>query len=121
MRPKTTRTEPGLALVFAFNGGADHKFTVRQLLIEDKTAQGDDPILQPAVAGVFYRQGDLIGVRQGQAVLGGKIGKVFGQFGDRVALLLRRAGPIRADLAFPLEKRPGTGSIAFYVSIGQAF
>jgi translocation and assembly module TamA len=30
-------------------------------------------------------------------------------------------GPIRADLAFPLEKRPGTGSVAFYVSIGQAF
>jgi translocation and assembly module TamA len=30
-------------------------------------------------------------------------------------------GPIRADLAFPLDKRPGTGPVAFYVSIGQAF
>ena len=30
-------------------------------------------------------------------------------------------GPIRADLAFPLEKRAGTGSVAFYISIGQAF
>jgi len=30
-------------------------------------------------------------------------------------------GPIRADLAFPLEKRAGTGAVAFYVSIGQAF
>jgi translocation and assembly module TamA len=30
-------------------------------------------------------------------------------------------GPIRADLAFPLEKRAGTGPVAFYVSIGQAF
>ena len=30
-------------------------------------------------------------------------------------------GPIRADLAFPLEQRPGTGAVAFYVSIGQAF
>jgi translocation and assembly module TamA len=30
-------------------------------------------------------------------------------------------GPIRADLAFPLVKRAGTGPVAFYVSIGQAF
>ena len=30
-------------------------------------------------------------------------------------------GPIRADLAFPLDERPGTGPVAFYVSIGQAF
>jgi translocation and assembly module TamA len=30
-------------------------------------------------------------------------------------------GPIRADLAFPLDKRAGTGPVAFYVSIGQAF
>jgi translocation and assembly module TamA len=30
-------------------------------------------------------------------------------------------GPIRADVAFPLEKRPGTGPVAVYVSIGQAF
>ena len=30
-------------------------------------------------------------------------------------------GPIRADLAFPLEQRPGAGRVAFYVSIGQAF
>jgi translocation and assembly module TamA len=30
-------------------------------------------------------------------------------------------GPIRADVAFPLERRPGTGPVAVYVSIGQAF
>ena len=30
-------------------------------------------------------------------------------------------GPIRADVAFPLEQRPGTGRVALYVSIGQAF
>jgi translocation and assembly module TamA len=30
-------------------------------------------------------------------------------------------GPIRADLAFPLERHVGTGPVAFYVSIGQAF
>jgi translocation and assembly module TamA len=30
-------------------------------------------------------------------------------------------GPIRADVAFPLEERPGTGRVAVYVSIGQAF
>jgi len=30
-------------------------------------------------------------------------------------------GPIRADLALPLEERPGTGRVALYVSIGQAF
>jgi translocation and assembly module TamA len=30
-------------------------------------------------------------------------------------------GPIRADLAFPLNKRAGTGPVAFYISIGQAF
>jgi translocation and assembly module TamA len=30
-------------------------------------------------------------------------------------------GPIRADVAFPLEKRAGTGPVAVYVSIGQAF
>ena len=30
-------------------------------------------------------------------------------------------GPIRADVAFPLEKRNGTGPVAVYVSIGQAF
>jgi translocation and assembly module TamA len=30
-------------------------------------------------------------------------------------------GPIRADVAFPLEKRSGTGPVAIYVSIGQAF
>jgi translocation and assembly module TamA len=30
-------------------------------------------------------------------------------------------GPIRADVAFPLEKRTGTGPVAIYVSIGQAF
>ena len=30
-------------------------------------------------------------------------------------------GPIRADVAFPLERREGTGPVAFYVSIGQAF
>jgi translocation and assembly module TamA len=30
-------------------------------------------------------------------------------------------GPIRADVAFPLERRPGSGPVAFYVSIGQAF
>ncbi len=30
-------------------------------------------------------------------------------------------GPIRADVAFPLEKRNGAGPVAIYVSIGQAF
>jgi translocation and assembly module TamA len=30
-------------------------------------------------------------------------------------------GPIRADVAFPLEQRPGAGRVAFYVSVGQAF
>jgi translocation and assembly module TamA len=30
-------------------------------------------------------------------------------------------GPIRADVAFPLERRPGNGPVALYVSIGQAF
>jgi translocation and assembly module TamA len=30
-------------------------------------------------------------------------------------------GPIRADLAFPLDKRAGADRVAFYVSIGQAF
>jgi translocation and assembly module TamA len=30
-------------------------------------------------------------------------------------------GPIRADVAFPLERHVGSGSVAFYVSIGQAF
>ena len=30
-------------------------------------------------------------------------------------------GPIRVDVAFPLEQRPGTGPVAVYVSIGQAF
>ena len=30
-------------------------------------------------------------------------------------------GPIRGDLAFPFEQRPGTGRVAVYVSVGQAF
>ncbi|MGE0231709.1 MAG: autotransporter assembly complex family protein [Flavobacteriaceae bacterium] len=30
-------------------------------------------------------------------------------------------GPIRFDVAFPLDKRPGDPDIAFYVGIGQAF
>ena len=30
-------------------------------------------------------------------------------------------GPIRADLAFPIERPRGTGAVALYVSIGQAF
>lgn len=30
-------------------------------------------------------------------------------------------GPIRADIAFPLERVPGNGPVAFYLSIGQAF
>src|SRR5579863_9259037 len=30
-------------------------------------------------------------------------------------------GPIRADVAFPLERRQGNAPVAFYVSIGQAF
>ncbi|MGA8582665.1 MAG: BamA/TamA family outer membrane protein [Roseiarcus sp.] len=30
-------------------------------------------------------------------------------------------GPIRADVAFPLDRHPGTGPVAIYVSIGQAF
>jgi translocation and assembly module TamA len=30
-------------------------------------------------------------------------------------------GPIRLDVAFPLEHRPGNGVVAVYVSIGQAF
>jgi translocation and assembly module TamA len=30
-------------------------------------------------------------------------------------------GPIRADVAFPLDRHPGTGPVAVYVSIGQAF
>ena len=30
-------------------------------------------------------------------------------------------GPIRADVAFPLQQHAGGGSVAFYVSIGQAF
>jgi translocation and assembly module TamA len=30
-------------------------------------------------------------------------------------------GPIRADIAFPLDRHPGTGPVAIYVSIGQAF
>ena len=30
-------------------------------------------------------------------------------------------GPIRADLAFPLDPHAGAGPVAFYVSIGQAF
>jgi translocation and assembly module TamA len=30
-------------------------------------------------------------------------------------------GPIRVDLAFPLDRRPGDDPFQFYVSIGQAF
>jgi len=30
-------------------------------------------------------------------------------------------GPIRADVAFPLERPPGAGPVAVYISIGQAF
>ena len=30
-------------------------------------------------------------------------------------------GPIRADLAFPIERTRGTGPVALYISIGQAF
>ena len=30
-------------------------------------------------------------------------------------------GPIRLDVAFPIERRAGTGPVAVYVSIGQAF
>ena len=30
-------------------------------------------------------------------------------------------GPIRLDVAFPLERRSGNGLLAIYVSIGQAF
>jgi translocation and assembly module TamA len=30
-------------------------------------------------------------------------------------------GPIRLDVAFPFERHPGSGSVAVYVSIGQAF
>jgi translocation and assembly module TamA len=30
-------------------------------------------------------------------------------------------GPIRLDVAFPLERREGTGPVAVYVSIGQSF
>ena len=30
-------------------------------------------------------------------------------------------GPIRLDVAFPLERRAGTGPVAVYVSIGQSF
>ena len=30
-------------------------------------------------------------------------------------------GPIRLDVAFPLERRAGTGPVAIYVSIGQSF
>ena len=30
-------------------------------------------------------------------------------------------GPIRAHVAFPLERVPGAAPVAFYVSIGQAF
>jgi translocation and assembly module TamA len=30
-------------------------------------------------------------------------------------------GPIRLDVAVPLDPRPGDPSVAFYVGIGQAF
>ena len=30
-------------------------------------------------------------------------------------------GPIRLDVAFPLQRHEGTGAVAVYVSIGQAF
>jgi translocation and assembly module TamA len=30
-------------------------------------------------------------------------------------------GPIRIDLATPLDPRPGDRAIAFYISIGQSF
>ena len=30
-------------------------------------------------------------------------------------------GPIRADIAFPLDKRAGDASFQLYISIGQAF
>jgi len=30
-------------------------------------------------------------------------------------------GPIRADLAFPLDKREGDADFQIYISIGQAF
>ena len=30
-------------------------------------------------------------------------------------------GPIRVDVAFPFERRAGSGPVAVYVSIGQAF
>ena len=30
-------------------------------------------------------------------------------------------GPIRADVAFPLDRRPGDADFQIYVSIGQAF
>jgi translocation and assembly module TamA len=30
-------------------------------------------------------------------------------------------GPLRADIAFPLDRRPGDPSMAFYIGLGQAF
>jgi translocation and assembly module TamA len=30
-------------------------------------------------------------------------------------------GPVRADIAFPLEKRKGDSGFQIYISIGQAF
>ncbi len=30
-------------------------------------------------------------------------------------------GPIRLDVAFPFQRVPGSGPVAVYVSIGQAF
>ncbi|HAJ03622.1 MAG TPA: hypothetical protein DCL55_10350, partial [Brevundimonas sp.] len=30
-------------------------------------------------------------------------------------------GPIRADVAFPLERRPADADFQIYISIGQAF
>jgi translocation and assembly module TamA len=30
-------------------------------------------------------------------------------------------GPLRADVAFPLDRRPGDPTVAFYIGLGQAF
>ena len=114
-------------LFFAGGGGSVRGFEYQSLSPRDSTGAliGGRSLFDMS-AELRWRRSDRLGyvlfVDSGAAA--GSVEDVFGDLRTAVGVGVRYYpgfGPIRVDIATPLDRRDGEDPVQFYVSIGQSF
>ncbi|AGF73932.1 putative outer membrane protein [Bartonella australis AUST/NH1] len=119
---------PSSALFFAGGGGSVRGYAYRNIGIKTKndTVIGGRALVEGS-AELRFAVSDKIGLVS--FIDGGLVGeKAFFDFSQKIkwgagigGRYMTDIGPLRFDLAFPLQRERGDPNVGFYVGIGQAF